>query len=157
MRPRLAGEDFETVARIATGFGGKIKCRKQKAGQVSAGIFRAGLRGITSNISMDTGQQPLHQKDGIHYIKPIQLMSVGFSKCDPTVEKKLTAHPNLPKYAVTRGNWRRSSEIQKAVGDWVNVAFYWLLCVREYTAKQQTRIEKENENKAVPSQGLLLL
>ena len=47
---------------------------KRYLGQVSAGIVCAGLRDIAANIVMDTGQQPLHQKDGTYYIKQIQLM-----------------------------------------------------------------------------------
>ena len=43
VRPRLDGEDYETVARIATGFGGKIRCGKRRKGQVGAGMVRAGL------------------------------------------------------------------------------------------------------------------
>ena len=109
MCPHLDGEDFETVARMATGFGGKIRCGKRKAGQVGAGMVYAGLGGITAKITMDTGEQPLHQKDNTHYIKHIQLMLAGFSIFDPAVEKKLVAHPDLLKYAMTRGNCRRSS------------------------------------------------
>ena len=64
-------------------------------------------------------------------------MLVGFSKFDTALEKKLTEHPDLPKYAVTRGNWKRSSEKQRAVGDLTNIAYYWLLQVEKYTTKQQ--------------------
>ena len=115
------------IARITTGFGGKIRCGKRKTGQVGAGMVRAGLGGVEAKIVIDTGEQPLHQKDGTHYVKPIQLMLAGFSKFDPVVEKELAAHPDLPRYAVTRGNRKRSSEKQKAIGDLVNVGFYWLL------------------------------
>ena len=90
-------------------------------------MVRAGLGGVAATIVMDTGEQPLHQKEDTHYIKPIQLMLAGFSKFDPAVEKKLVAQPDLPQYVVARGNRKRSSEKQKAVGDLVNVAFYWLL------------------------------
>jgi hypothetical protein len=34
---------------------------------------------------MDMGEQPLHQKNGTHYIKPVQLVLAGFSKFDPAV------------------------------------------------------------------------
>ena len=96
VRPCLDGEDFETVARIATGVGGKIRCGKMRAGQVGAGMVRTGLGGVTAKIAIDTGAHLLDQKDGTHYIKPIQLMLAGFSKIDPAVEKKLAEHPDLP-------------------------------------------------------------
>jgi hypothetical protein len=87
VRPRLDGEDFEKVARMAAGFGGKSRCGKRKAGQVGTGMVGAELGGIAAKITMDTGEHPLHQKGGTHYIKPIQLMLAGFSKFDPAVEK----------------------------------------------------------------------
>ena len=95
LRLRLDGEDFETVARLATGFRGKISCGKRTSGQVGAGMIHTGLGGIAVKIAMDTGQQLLHQKDVTHYIKPIKLMLVSFSKFDPAVEKKLATHPDL--------------------------------------------------------------
>ena len=58
--PRLNGEDFEAVTRMATGFGGKIRCGNQMAGQVGAGMTQAGLEGIAKMIATNTGQQPLH-------------------------------------------------------------------------------------------------
>ena len=143
----MDGEDYETVARIATGFGGRIRCGKRRSGQVGAGMVRAGLEGVAAKIVMDSGAQPLHQKDGTHYIKPIQLMLAGFSKFDPAVEKKLAAHQDLPQYAVAQGNRKRSSKKQKAVGDLVNVAFYWLLRVSEYTTKQQVWKRKKKRQK----------
>ena len=91
MCPRLYGEDFEIFARMATRFRGKIRCGKRKAGQVGARMVRAGLGDIPTKIALDTGQQPLHQKDDTHYTKSIQLMLAGFSKFDPAVEKKLVA------------------------------------------------------------------
>ena len=74
-------------------------------------MVRTGLGGSAAKNAMGIGEQPLHQKESTHYIKTIQLMLVGFSQFDPALEKKLPAHPDLPKYAVTRGNQKRSSEM----------------------------------------------
>ena len=89
-------------------------------------------------------------------------MQAGFSKFDHVVEKKLAANPDLPTYAVTRGNWRRSNKNQKTVGDLINIAYYWLLQVEEYTTKEQTgkgkkKEKKKNEDEAVPKQRLHVL
>ena len=48
---------------------------------------------------MDTGDQPLHQRDGTHYLKPLQHMLAGFKNFDPAAEKKLACHPDLPRFA----------------------------------------------------------
>ena len=69
------------------------------------------------------------------------------------MKKKLVVHPGLPKYASTRGNQRRSSQKQKAVGNLANIAFYWLVQVREQTTKQQTGKEKRKKRKIKPEYG----
>ena len=46
-------------------------------------MVRTGPGGIAAKIAMNTGRQPLHQKDGKHYIKLIQLMLASFSMFDP--------------------------------------------------------------------------
>ena len=81
-------------------------------------MVRAGLGGVAAKIAMDLGAHPLHQKDGTHYIKPIQLMLAGFSKFNPSVEKKRAAHPNLPQYAVARGNQKKSARSRGQLEIW---------------------------------------
>ena len=75
-------------------------------------------------------------------------MQAGFSKFDHVVETKLAANPDLPIYAVRRGNWRRSNKNQKTVGDLINIAYYWLLQVEEYTTKEQTgKVKRKKREK----------
>ena len=92
---------------------------------------------------MDTGNQPLHQRDGEHFLKPIQHMLAGFANFDPAVEKKLAVGPDVPKFAVEWAHRRQTSPQQQAVGDLIIVAFYYLLRIGEYTTKgkrtKQTR------------------
>ena len=144
--PYLDGEDFQTIVRISTGFGAMVRCGKRGA-PVSAGMVRAGLGSVNTTIAMETGRQPLHQADGKHYIKPIQLMLAGFRNFDPGVQKKLAVHPDLPQAAVEWGTRVRCSERQRAVADLVNVAFYFLLRVGEYTTKTRRRGEKKGKKK----------
>ena len=84
--PYLDGCDFTTVARVGTIFGGRI--RKGKRGwPVSAGSVGAGIGGVNTMIALDTGHQPLHQLDGVHFIKPIQHMLAGFKNYDLPTER----------------------------------------------------------------------
>ena len=65
------------------------RMRKGARGKpVGAGSVRAKLGAIGTQIAMDTGEQPFHQKDGTHFIKPIQRMLAGYKNFDPTTEKK---------------------------------------------------------------------
>ena len=146
VRPYLDGEDFETIARISTGFGAKVRCGKRGA-PVSAGMVRAGLGGVNTTIALDTGRQPLHQTDGKHYIKPIQLMLAGFKNFDPGVQKKLAVHPDLPQAAVEWGTRKRCSEKERAVADLVNIAFYFLLRVGEYTTKTRRKGKRRKKKR----------
>ena len=69
--PYLDSLDFSAIVTVATMFGGKL--RQGKRGKpVGAGTVRAGLGGVATTIALETGEQPLHQKDGQHYIKPVQ-------------------------------------------------------------------------------------
>ena len=124
--PYLDSEDFQSIARISTGFGAMVRCGKRGA-PVSAGMVRARLDGVNMTIALDTGRQSLHQADGKHHTKPIQLMLAGFRNFDPGVQKKLAFHPDLPQAAVEWGTRARCNERQCAVADLVNVVFYFLL------------------------------
>jgi hypothetical protein len=94
---------------------------------------------------MDTGRQPLHQADGVHYIKPIQHMLAGFSNFDPATEKKLACHPDLPTFACRHGHSGEESPQRQAVGDLILIAYYYLLRVGEYTTK--TRRKKKTRTR----------
>ena len=111
--------------------------RKGKRGKpVKSGTVRAGLSGVATTIALDTGEQPLHQKDGEHFIKPIQHMLAGFKNFDPAVEKKLACHPDVPAFACNWAYREGTGAQQRAIGDLVVVAFYFLLRVGEYTRRR---------------------
>ena len=76
------------------------RVQKGKKGRpLGAGTVRSALRGINTPIALEKGKQPLHQIDGDHYIKTIQNIMAGFKTFDPSVEKNLAVHPDLPKFA----------------------------------------------------------
>ena len=90
---------------------------------------------------MDTGAQPLHQRDGTHYLKPLQHMLAGFKNFDPATEKKLAAHPDLPRFARKHACRKGASEAEKATGDLVLIAYCCLLRVGEYTTKARRKMK----------------
>ena len=103
MPPYLVGCDFATVTQVRTMFGGHIRKGKRRQ-PISTGAVQAGIRGVNTTIAMDTGHQPLTQLDGIHYVKPIQHMLVGFNNFYLAMEKKLTCHPDLLTCACVWGH-----------------------------------------------------
>ena len=139
--PYLDGLDFSAIVTVATMFGGKL--RQGKRGRpVSAGTVRAGLGGVATTIALDTGEQPLHQKDGQHYIKPVQYMLAGFKNFDPAVEKKLACGPDLPHFACEWAHRPGTGPQQQAIGDLIVIAYYYLLRVGEYTTKLRRKKKK---------------
>ena len=68
-------------------------------------------------------------------------MLAGFKNFDPAVEKKLACHPDLPKFACAHAHREGSTEAEKAVGDLVLIAYYYLLRVGEYTTKGRRKMK----------------
>ena len=97
-------------------FGGKLHKGKHDK-PISAGTVQTGLDGVITMIALETGEQPFHQWDGTHYIKPIQHMLVGFKNFDPAVEKNLACHPDLAAFACAWGLREDATVQQRAVGD----------------------------------------
>ena len=95
----------------------------------SADISMAFLRGLTfETISKRTGQ-PIRslQFDLPPGAASILRMIPGYENFDPATEKKLAAHPDLPRFARKRACRKADSEAEKATGDLVVIAFYYLL------------------------------
>jgi hypothetical protein len=59
----------------------------------------------------------------------------GWRKHDPPTTKMLPVESDVPEWLVDRGRDSGATELDKAVGDLVMVAFYYLLRVGEYTVK----------------------
>ena len=68
-------------------------------------------------------------------------MLTGFKNFDPAVGKRLACHPDLPKFACSNAYRPGTSEAEKAVGDLVVIAYYYLLRVGEYTTKSRRKLK----------------
>ncbi len=59
----------------------------------------------------------------------------GLRKMDSPILKKLPVEADVPKYLVKLGLQPSALAFNKAVGDLSLIAFYYLLCIGEYTVK----------------------
>ena len=59
----------------------------------------------------------------------------GWRKEDPPTQKMLPVESDVPEWLVAAATGPRATELDRAVGDLVMVAFYYLLRVGEYTVK----------------------
>ena len=62
-------------------------------------------------------------------------MLEGWTQEDPPTLKKLPVEADIPEYIANIGYLQDATEAQKAIGDLVLIAFYYLLRVGEYTTK----------------------
>jgi len=62
VNPHLDGESVKTIARISTGFGGRLR-REQWDRPIGTGSFCTNLGGINTLIAMDMDEQPIQQQD----------------------------------------------------------------------------------------------
>ena len=92
---------------------------------------------------MATGINPtkLHGSDKL--IPRLTQILDGWKKEDPPTLKKLPVEVDIPEYIASLGNTITSSEVERAVGDLVLIAFYYLLRVGEYTTKAVRQNSKQ--------------
>jgi len=62
-------------------------------------------------------------------------MLAGWRKMDPPTVKKLPVAIDIPELLVKFGHSPDANELDRAIGDLVIIAFYYLLRVGEYTVK----------------------
>jgi hypothetical protein len=65
----------------------------------------------------------------------LQQMYDGWRKEDPPTTKQLPIEADIPEYLANLGRVRGSTALDRAIGDLVLIAFYYLLRIGEYTIK----------------------
>ena len=69
----------------------------------------------------------------------------GFRKADPPTTKQLPVESDVPEYLVDLGREPEARELDRAIGDLVLIAFYYLLRIGEYTTKAARNNSKQTE------------
>jgi hypothetical protein len=65
----------------------------------------------------------------------LQQMLDGFQKADPPTTKQLPMKANVPEFLVQLGLSPEACKLDCAIGNLTMIAFYYLLCIGEYTTK----------------------
>ena len=91
---------------------------------------------------MATGANPtkLHGSDKL--IPKLAQMLDGWKAEDPPTLKKLPVEVDIPEHIAMHGYENDATEAQRAIGDLVLIAFYFLLRVGEYTTKSKRQNTK---------------
>ena len=130
------GESTTYTERIhhITAFGAMVRAGELGRGnQIKVGSVRAAINAVASTIALERGETPLHNEGGDYHLA-IRQMFDGWAKEDPPVEKKLAVGVDLPEEACARGRRSKKAKLM-AIGDWILIAFYFLLRIGEYTMK----------------------
>ena len=130
--------------RLITAFGAMVREGELGHGNtIKTGSVRTAISAIAQTIAMERGETPLHNESGEYHL-PIRMMFEGWSKADPPVEKKLAVGVDIPEDCCKRGrrSTRRKAKAM-AVGDWILIAFYYLLRIGEYAIKATRNDSKQ--------------
>jgi hypothetical protein len=69
------------------------------------------------------------------FVPALQVMLDGYSKLDPPTRKMLPIKADVPNLLVEMGYGKGGTAHTKSIDDLSMIAFYYLLCVGEYTVK----------------------
>ena len=135
--PYLRETPYVHRVRALSGFAARVRSgaygRKK---QVRVGTVSSALSAIGTTISLVRGVNPTKIEHSNNLIPRLAQMLSGWKKMDPPTIKKLPVAIDVPELLSAVGRLPNANELDKAIGDLVLVAFYYLLCVGEYTIKE---------------------
>lgn len=124
------------AARVRIGHFGRGK-------RVQTATVSGALTAIGQTIALAVGTNPIKIEGTGHLLPRLQQMLDGWRKEDPATVKMLPVEADVPELLVTQGQQKGTTELEKAVGDLVMIAFYYLLRVGEYTVKGKRNDTKQ--------------
>ena len=126
------------AAHVRTGYYG---CGKQ----VQAGSVSSTITAVGQTIVLATNINPTKVPSSDKLIPQLQHMLDGFYKANPPTTKQLPVEADVSEFLVKLGLINEACELDRAVGDLMLIAFYYLLCIREYTTKGSRNNSKQTE------------
>jgi hypothetical protein len=66
----------------------------------------------------------------------IQQTLDGWRHADPPTQKKLPIELDVPEYLINEVGHKAATVFDQAITDLTTIAFYYLLCIGEYTVKK---------------------
>ena len=136
--PYLTGLSKAEQATILIAFAAQVRTGAYSLGnQVRVQSVSDALAAITKTYELVGQQSPVYQTQG-EYILPIKRLLEGFSRADPPATPQLAVPAAVPARALKLG-YLTSNPRSRAVGDLVNIGFFFLLRSGEYTKPRQIK------------------
>ena len=134
--PHLQDVTFTTATRALTGFAARVRTGQYGRGrQITAPAVNSAITAIGKTIALARGHNPTKIAGSDKLLPRLSQMLEGWTQEDPPTLKKLPVEADIPEYIANIGYLQDATEAQKAIGDLVLIAFYYLLRVGEYTTK----------------------
>jgi hypothetical protein len=147
MDPYLQQVPFTKSVRCFTGFAARNRIRYYGKGrQVQSSTVTSATTAIGQTISLACNNNPTKIAGSDKFIPMIQVMIDGYITANPPTKKMLPFKADVPKLLVKMGYDKSGLAHSQVVGDLSLIAFYYLLCIGEYTVKG-----KQNESKQTTS------
>ena len=143
MDPYLQGVGYVTRVRILTGVAARVRRGCYGRGKrVQTSTVTSAVTAIGQEISLAVEFNPTKITSSDKLLPRLQQMYDGWRKEDPPTVKMLPVESDVPELLVTRVRGLSATSFERAVGDLMMIAFYYLMRVGEYTIKG-----KRNETK----------
>ena len=134
--PYLQTTTFEQRIRCLTGFAQRVRTGYFGRGrQVQAATVTGAITAVGQTISLAIGHNPTKVIGSDKFLPALQVMIDGFAKEDPLICKMLPVKSDVPELLVEMEYRKSGTAHTRAVGDLHLIAFYYLLCIGEYTIK----------------------
>ncbi len=134
--PYLQDTQFSKQIRLLSGFAVRVRTGfygQQK--QVKNCTVSTTLTAIGQTIALACDSNPTKVTGSERFLPHLQIMLDGYRKVDPPTKKMLPVQADVPELLVQTAYKFGSSERDKATADLTMIAFYYLLCIGEYTVK----------------------
>ncbi len=142
--PYLQGVEYTRQLHALTGFAGLVRRGAYGQGKwVQAGTVIGALTSIGQEIMLACGENPTKLVWSDKCLPWLQQMYDGWRKEDPATTKQLPVEADVPELLADRGRWASATEQDRAVGDLILIAFYYLLRIGEYRIKGKCNETKQ--------------
>ncbi len=134
---------YTTKVRVLTGFAARVRHGFYGRGKrVATGTVLGALTAIRQEVALACGDNPTKVTESKKLLPRLSQIHDGWQKEDPPTTKQLPVEADVPELLAEKGRDGNTTELERAVGDLAIIAFYYLLCIGEYTIKG-----KQNEIK----------
>ena len=134
----LQSVTFDDIIKNICGFSGRVREGHLGLGnRVFFAQVQIVVRAIEQTYKLEKGYNSLYQSPEKH-LKPLELMLAGITREDKLTVPQIAFPVVVPQQMDLVGMAADATDKEQAVGDLGLIAFFYLVCVGEYTQKKNT-------------------